>query len=78
MTADPGGTTDEGLLREINKFIEKYNDVLEFIEIQSNIDGDLDIRGAFAGDTTFRGLRFEMRNLASQRIDGQPAAGPTN
>jgi flagellar hook-associated protein 2 len=61
---------------QLNDFIKKYNDVLEFIKIQSNVDSDLEIRGPFAGDSTFRSLRFEMRNLVSQRVDGQPAAGP--
>lgn len=75
--ADFSVTADsEGIKDEVNTFIENYNAVLEFIERKANVDGDLNVRGDFAGDYTFTNLRFNMRNDLVQEVAGQPSDGP--
>lgn len=71
VTAD-----NESVKKEVEDFITKYNDVLGFIQSKSTIDADAGVRGDFAGDSTFRGLRFAMRNDIALEVTGQAAAGP--
>lgn len=67
----------DGIETEIKNFIEKYNDVLKFIVGKTRVDGDSGFRGDFAGDSTFTGLRFDMRNDMVQQVSGQPADAPS-
>lgn len=66
-----------GIEAEIEDFIEKYNDILGHIKSRSTVDGDTGLRGAFAGDTTFTSLRFNMRADVIQSVSSQPSDAPT-
>lgn len=71
--------TDVSAIRdEINGFITKYNDILTFIAGKSTIDGQNDVRGDFAGDSAFRGLRFDMRNDMVRGVGGLPSGAATS
>lgn len=68
----------DAVKKEVENFIAKYNDVLIYIQSKSTVDGEADVRGDLAGDSTFRGLRFELRNDVALQVGGQPADGPTS
>ncbi|MEX0601078.1 MAG: flagellar filament capping protein FliD, partial [Rhodothermales bacterium] len=62
---------------EIEGLIKKYNTVMTHLEGKMKVDGDAGIRGDLAGDSTFRGLRFGLRNDMAEMVSGQPADGPS-
>jgi flagellar hook-associated protein 2 len=61
---------------EVESFITKYNDLLSYIQGKSTVDADAGVRGDFAADSTFRSLRFDMRNDVALEVTGQPSDGP--
>lgn len=61
---------------EVEDFIKKYNTIMTHLEAKMNVDGEAGIRGDLAGDSTFRNLRFGLRNDISGEVAGQPAEGP--
>ena len=69
-------TNAEAIRTEIDDFISKYNEILSFISNKSQIDADADIRGDFASDSAFRGLRFSMRNEMVRSVAGQLPGAP--
>ena len=66
----------DSVKKEIEGFIKKYNDVLGYIQGKSTVDADAGVRGDLAGDSTFRGLRYAIRNDIALEVAGQPGAGP--
>lgn len=64
------------IVDEVKSFITQYNDVLSFIEGRTSVDGATGTRGIFAGDSTFTGLRLNMRTDAVRSVTGQPTDGP--
>lgn len=62
---------------EIETFVERYNEVLSFIEGKSRIDGANDIRGDFAGEVAFTGLRFNMRTDVASAVPSASGDGPS-
>lgn len=66
----------DSIKEEVEEFISKYNEVLGYIHGKSTIDADAGVRGDLAGDSTFRTLRFSMRNDIALEVAGQPADGP--
>ncbi len=70
------GPDTNGIKAKVEDFIKKYNDVITYIAGKSNVDGKSGTRGDFAGDRTFSGLRFTLRNAVVQKVSGQPAEGP--
>ncbi|GIV59759.1 MAG: flagellar hook-associated protein 2 [Rhodothermaceae bacterium] len=71
------GSDTEGIKGQIKDFIAKYNAVLNLINSKTQVDGDLDIRADFAGDSLLTGLRFGMRSEIARQVSGQPAGAPT-
>jgi len=67
----------EGAKEEVNAFIEKFNDVLNFIDDKTNVDAETQERGDFAGERTFRSLRFNLRNEVVQDVSGLPEEANT-
>ena len=61
---------------EIEDFIKKYNTIVTHLQSKTDVDGEAGTRGDLAGDSTFRGLRFGLRNDVAGRVAGQPAEGP--
>lgn len=61
---------------EINDFISKYNELMDYLNSRTQIDADAEIRGTLAGDSTFTGLRIQIRNDLALQVSGQPADGP--
>lgn len=71
-------SNSEGVKSKVNDFIKKYNDLLIYIQNKSRVDGASGVRGDFAGDTTFSGLRYNIRNDVAKAVTGQPADAPTS
>lgn len=71
------GSDTEYIKGKVIDFIDKYNDILDFIQGKTDVDGDLDIRADFAGDSIMTGLKFGMRNDVALQITGQPAGAPS-
>lgn len=71
------GSNTESIRAEIEKFIQRYNDVLTFIAQKSAIDGESGVRGDFANDATFRDLRYGMRNIMAASVPGLPSGAPS-
>jgi len=61
----------ENAKNEIEKFIEKYNEVLKYLNEKTKVDTENRIRGDLAGDSIFRGLKYSMRGILSQGLQGQ-------
>ncbi len=63
----------DGIKKEVEDFITKYNDIITLIEAKSKVDADNEVRGDLAGDSTFRSLRYQLRNDVVLQVSGQPA-----
>lgn len=68
---------DESIAKSIGDFIEQYNAALDFIQSKTNVDGDLEVRGALAGDSAVRSLRFSMRQDVVTQVTGLPPGAPS-
>lgn len=66
-----------GVKKEIESFISKYNGVLKYIKDKSKVDPEKFTRGAFASETAFQQLRYNLRNEAISSVSGQPAGAPS-
>jgi len=66
----------EGIEEQVKSFIESYNDILTYIKAKAEVDGDTGSRGDFAGETTFTGLRFGMRNDIAKQVTSQSVGAP--
>jgi len=71
------GTDTDSIKTQLNDFIAKFNDILTFVEGQTQVDGDLGIRADFAGDSLMTGLRFGLRADIAQQVTGQPVGAVT-
>ena len=58
---------------EIEKFIEKYNDAVKYLNEKTRVDTVNFKRGDLTGDAVFNGLKFSLRGLVSSRVTGLPA-----
>ncbi len=70
-------TDKEAIKKEIESFIDAYNELQKFIQQKTLVDGEADIRAELAGDTTFTGLRYNLRTELAREVTGQPADAPT-
>ncbi len=70
-------TDGAGIKNKLNDFIKKYNDLLGYIAGKSAVDGDTGVRGDFAADSTFRDLRYSLRNDLSRQVGGQATGSPS-
>lgn len=80
--ASTGGAEDftivsdkDSVKQEVEDFIGKFNELLEHIERETQVDPDTKTRGDLAGEYAFTDLRFGMRNDAVQQVTGQPVRG---
>jgi|GEM_PF-824283 len=64
------GPDAERMRTDLDAFVKAYNDVLSFIEAKTRVDGATGTRGAFAGDSTLRGLRSSLRADLAQATGG--------
>jgi flagellar hook-associated protein 2 len=67
------GPDSEGIKSQISDFITKYNSIVTQLAGSTMVDGDLGLRGVFAGDASIRGLRFNLRNDIATAVTSQAA-----
>ena len=71
------GADAEGIEDEVRDFIDKYNDVLQYVRTRSRIDGETGARGVLAGDSAFSSLRFNLREDAITQVASQSNDAPS-
>ena len=57
----------------INNFIKKYNDIIDFINKQFTYDTDKKKAGTLLGDTTLISVQSEIKNIVTDRISNLPS-----
>jgi len=62
--------------KEIQEFIEKYNEIIKYLTEKSKIDSDTHERGDLAGDLQYSQLRFNLRWLITGPVDGVQENSP--
>jgi len=58
---------------EIEKFIEKYNETITYLNEKTKVDTVKFTRGDFTGNATFTGLKFSLRSAISNFNTGLPS-----
>ncbi len=54
---------------KIKEFINKYNDIIDFIEAQSKVDEDGQTGSPIFGDSSLRSIRSSLRSIMGKEID---------
>lgn len=75
-SADPSGRVVRvnidndlgGMMDEIQAFIDAYNETVEFVEAQTNINEETSARAALAGDRDYLRLRMALRRAINDPI----------
>jgi flagellar hook-associated protein 2 len=67
----------ESIVGEVKSFVEKFNAVQDFIQTKTNVDEDTQTRGPLADDYAIRGLRYDLQDDATRKVDSQPADAPS-
>ena len=62
----------QGTRTEIEKFIEKYNDVIKYLNEKTRVDTVNFTRGDLVGDVVFSGLKLSMRGAVTGKVEGLP------
>lgn len=70
------GTDTESILKDMEGFVEEYNELVDFMRDRSKVDGDSGERGPLAGDQSVSSLRFGLRNQLIQSVADQPEGAP--
>ena len=68
----------EKIKENIEKFINSYNEVINYLTSRTSIDGELNVRQIFAGDTQMRGLRIDLRMIVGGMVSGIEEGRPNS
>jgi flagellar hook-associated protein 2 len=68
----------ESIKEDVNNFIKKFNDVQKYLKEKTKVDAEEDTRGAFAGESAIRALRYNLRNDAVASVSGLPDDAPSS
>ncbi len=60
----------EAVTSEVNNFIKSYNDALKFLEDNAQIDTQTYQQGVLSTDTTYRGMKNEIRSMVLASVPG--------
>ena len=63
--------------KEIKEFIDKYNEIINYITEKSKIDIESNKRGYLAGEPTYSQLKFKLRWLISGPVEGVKEGNPS-
>lgn len=69
-------TDTKSIKKDVEGFIKKFNAVQEYLTNKTKVDPENDERGAFAGESAIRALRYNLRNDAISTVDGLPDGFP--
>lgn len=70
-------TDEESIKKDVEDFIKKFNGVQKYLKEKTKVDPEGDSRGAFAGESAIRSLRYNLRNDAISSVSGLPADAPS-
>lgn len=68
----------EKIKENIEKFINSYNEVINYLTSRTSIDGELNVREIFSGDTQMRGLRIDLRMIVGGVVSGIEEGKPNS
>lgn len=71
-------TDEESIKGDVQSFIDKFNDVQKYLQEKTKVDPENDSRGAFAGESAIRALRYNLRNDAVDSVSGLPDEAPSS
>jgi len=61
---------------KINKFITDYNSVMSYLKVKTSTDPTNNTRQVLAGDSTFVGLKIDLRNIISSVVPSVASGNP--
>ena len=67
----------DAVTKSVQDFIDKYNAVISYISTQTAVDAKANTRGIFADDGTVRGLRFDLRAMATSQVSSIVSGNPS-
>jgi flagellar hook-associated protein 2 len=68
---------DKSKIKEkINKFITDYNSVLTYLKLKTSTDAITNTRQVLAGNSTFTGLKVDLRNIVSGVVSSVQSGNP--
>lgn len=70
-------TDVETVKKEIQNFLDAYNDVLHYLKDKTGVDAATKTRGVLAGDTTYRGLMSTLRSTMSVQVTSVSTGNPS-
>ena len=70
-------TDEESIKKDVEAFIKKFNGVQNYLKEKTKVDPEGDSRGAFAGESAIRSLRYNLRNDAISSVPGLPTDAPS-
>ncbi len=63
-------TTDtEATSEKVKEFVDKYNEIVDFIEAQSVVNEDGEAQSELFGDVTLRSIRSTLRSIVGSTVD---------
>lgn len=62
--------------KEVEDFLNAYNEVLTFLHTNTTVDSDTHIRGPLASDSTYRGLRTTLRSIITGKVTSVQSGNP--
>ena len=65
LTVSPDGSATGEKLKE---FVDAYNEIVDFVEGQSNVDGDGKASSALFGDSGLRSIRSTLRSIVGSNV----------
>jgi flagellar hook-associated protein 2 len=63
-------TDAESVKTDVQEFISKYNEVVNFLRKNAKVDPDTHVRGVFSGDLIYSGVLSQMRGIVSDPVSG--------
>ncbi|GAB4380780.1 MAG: flagellar filament capping protein FliD [Calditrichia bacterium] len=66
----------EAIKGKIEEFIEAYNEIINFIHNNTNVDTTTYKRSALSGDFAISNMKLQLRNLMAEPISGLPEGDP--
>jgi flagellar hook-associated protein 2 len=60
----------EGVKEEVNGFLDAYNESMEYLRSNTQMDPDTFERGVLSDDVTYRAIVYDLRNFTMNQVTG--------
>ena len=64
------------MIDKVKKFITDYNSALSYLTAKTSMDASLNVRQVLSGDSTFVGLKIDLRNIISGVVSSAATGNP--